>query len=160
MSNQSHVLRKTDNALKAFFVAANITGLTTDNIVRTKESSEKELPVLICGSEAAARNRSKNWLVTGSLLLKTDPTDAANESALDVSDAMEDAVVEALEALIPADDRPQPLADAITAAAVAAGTVAADDFMMTAFTLTNVSSGFDEDEIWTLSVDFTATVIA
>jgi len=158
-----HVLRKTDNALKSFFVAAGIAGLTADNIVRTKESAGKTLPVLILNSETAARKRAKNWEVTGTLLLKTDPTDDNNEDNLEASDTMEDALVAALETIIPIDDRPQPLAEAITAAAIASPNdwvVAADEFMLTVFTIVNVSAGFDEDEIWTLSVDFKATVIA
>lgn len=158
-----HVLRKTDNALKSFFIAAAIEGLTEENIVRTKESAGKELPVLILNSDTAARKRARNWEVTGTLLLKTDPTTEQNESNLDVSDTLEDAVVQKLEALIPEDDRPQPLADAITAAALAstaAWKLESTEFMMTAFTIVNVSTGFDEDEIWTLSVDFKATVIA
>jgi hypothetical protein len=158
-----HVLRKTDNALKAFFIAAGITGLTAANICRTKETAGKSLPVLILNSETAARKRAKNWEVSGTLLLKTDPTTDAGADNLDASDAMEDAVIEALETLIPIDDRPQPLADAITAAAVAsadAWALLANEFMMTACTIGNVSAGFDEDEIWTLSVDFKATVIA
>lgn len=158
-----HALRKTDNALKSFFIAAAIAGLTKDNICRNKESAGKTLPVLILNSETAARKRARNWLVTGSLILKTDPTDDANDSALDASDTLEDAVIASLEAIVPDDDRPQPLGDAITAAAIAsteAWAVEANEFMMTGFSITNISAGFDEDEIWTLSVDFTATVIA
>lgn len=160
MAQPRHVLRKTDIALKAFFVAANIEGLTDANIVRTKESAGKTLPVLICNSENALRKRAFNWEVTGSLLLKTDPTDEENNSALEASDTLEDAVIAKMEALVPADDRPQPLANAITAAAVASGQVVGTEFAISAFTINRVSAGFDEDEIWTFAVDFTATVIA
>lgn len=160
MSSASHAIRKTDNALKAFFVAQSISGLTTDNVVRTKETTGKTLPLLICNTESAERQRSKNWKVTGSLLLKTDPSTDDNEDNLTISDALEDAVLETIETLVPADDRPQPVADAITAAAVAAGVVDSTEFMMTTFQISRIATGFDEDEIWTLSVDFTATVIA
>ncbi len=167
MSSKSHVLRKTDNALKAFCDAAAIAGISAvaspafpSRVVREKETAGKELPVLICNSESAKRGRAKNWLVTGSLLLKTDPTTDENADNLATSDAQEDAVIEALEEHVPPDDRPQPLADAIQAAAVAAGVVAANEFLMTAFSIVNVSAGFDDDEVWTFSVDFTATVIA
>lgn len=163
MATAGHVLTATDTALKAFFAAAAIAALPAANIVRNKEMADKGLPVLICASDAAARGRAKNWSVTGSLILKTDITGEdglVTAAQLAASTALETAVLDALEALIPDDDRPQPLADAITAAAIAAQVVLANDFMMTGFMITRVDAGFDEDEIWTFSVDFTATVIA
>lgn len=162
-ATRSHVLIATDKALKAFLEAADIADLDDDHIGRNKEIVDKEFPVLICGSESAERGRAKNWKVSGSLLLKTDITDEAGvvtDAQKEASDAMELAVLDALEDKIPGDDRPQPLADAITAAAIAAGVVASNEWMMTAFTPVRVSAGFDEDEVWTFSVDFTATVIA
>ena len=160
MSSSRHAIRKTENALQSFFVAQSISGLTADNIVRTKETAGKSLPVLICNCDQAERQRSRNWKITGSLILKTDYSTDENEDGLDASDEMEDAVAQAIESLVPSDDRPQPVADAITSAAISAGSVASDEFMMTAFQLNRISSGFDDDEIWTFSVDFTATVIA
>lgn len=159
MATAGHVLTATDSALKAFFDAAAI----IPSVVRNKEMADKGLPVLICASDAAVRGRAKNWSVTGSLILKTDITDETGqvtEAQLTDSTDFETALVDALEAHIPDDDRPQPLADAITAAAVSAGTVLVTDFMMTGIIINRVDAGFDEDEIWTFSVDFTATVIA
>jgi hypothetical protein len=163
MASQGHVLTATDAANQAFYLAAGIEGLEEGHIVRNKEMSGKELPVLICASDTAVRKRAKNWEVTGSLILKSDITDAdgnVTEAQLAASTAMETAVLDALEDLIPDDDRPQPLGDAITAAAVAAEAVEATRFMMTGFMINRVSVGFDEDEIWTFSVDYTAIVIA
>lgn len=161
MATGGHVLTATDAALKAFFDAAGISGLS--NVVRNKEMSDKGLPVLICASESGARGRARNWEVTGSLILKTDVTDSdglVTSGQLDASTDLESAVLDALEDEVPTDDRPQPLADAITAAAVAAGVVLDSDFMMTSFRILRVNAGFDEDEIWTFSVDYSAIVIA
>ena len=163
MATAGHVLTATDAALKAFFVAAAITDLPAANIVRNKEVSDKGLPILICATDTAERGRAKNWKVTGSLILKTDITDddgVITAAQLAASTAMESALVDAMEILIPNDDRPQPLADGITAAAVTAAVVLAAEFMMTGFFITRISAGFDDDSIWTCSVDFTATVIA
>lgn len=163
MATAGHVLTATDSAIKAFFDAAAITDLPAAQIVRNKEISEKSLPVLICATDSAARKRAFNWEVTGSLILKTDITDddgMITAAALTASTTMETAVLDALESITPTDDRPQPVADAITAAAVAAGVVLSTDFMMTGFMVNRVSAGFDEDEIWTFSVDYTASVVA
>lgn len=154
-----HVLLATDSALKAFYDAEAIAGLT---VVRGKESSDKSLPILICSSNTAGRKRARNWEVTGSLELKTDITDADGKitgAAKQASDDLEKAVLAAIEDLVPPDDRPQPVGDAITAAAIAGNVFTAQDFMMTGLMIQRVSAGFDEDEIWTFSVDFTATVI-
>lgn len=156
----NHVLTALDSALQAFFAAAAIPGLDATQIVRNKESVDKELPVLICSSENAERKRARNWLVSGLVLLKSDPTTDANEDNQVATTTMEAAVLERLESFVPADDRPQALADAITAAGVANSVVAANEFAVTAFTIKSVSAGFDDDAIWTFSVDFTATVIA
>lgn len=159
MSAQGHVLTATDGALQAFFIGSAIGGLE-GSIYRLKESADKFLPVLICASESAARKRAKNWLVTGSIILKMNLNKEDNTSNLTESTETETAVLNALEAFIPDDDRPQPLADAITYAGIAAGAVAADEFLMTAFTIGNVGQGYDEDGVWTFTVDFSATVIA
>ena len=156
----NHVLSATEGALKAYFEAAGISGLDASNIVRTKESSYKTLPVLICACETAERKQAKNWLVKGSLMLKTDPTSDTNDDRLAESTVLEASVVEALEAIVPRTDQPQPLADAITAAGIASGAVLVNEFMMTSFTINSLTSGFDDNEIWTFAVDFNATVIA
>lgn len=160
---RTHVLTATDKALKAFFIAAAIDGLAAANIGRAKEVVDKTLPVLICHTHSALRKRAKNWEVSGTLTLKTDITDASGQVTDDqklASDALELAVLEALETYIPGDDRPQPLAAAITSAAVAAEAVNSTEWLMTGILLRNVANGYDEEEIWTFSVDFTATVIA
>jgi hypothetical protein len=163
MATVAHVLRYTDIAWREFLISdAGISGLTSDQIVRTKESADKDLPILICNAENAVRKRAKNWEVTGSLLLKTACTDTDGQvtaAALTTSDDLETALLEKIENVIPIDDRPQPLADAITAAAVVSA-IASTRFMMTACVINRVTSGFDEDELWTFSVDYTATVIA
>jgi len=156
----NHVLSATEGALKSYFEAAGISGLDANNIVRTKESFGKTLPVLICSCENATRQRAKNWLVKGTLLLKSDPTTDTNYDNLDASTTMEANLVEAMETNIPIADQPQPLANAITAAGIAAGSVIVDQFLMTAFTINSLTTGFDDDSIWTFAVDFTATVIA
>ncbi len=162
-ATRSHVLIATDKALKAFFTAANLAGLAAANIGRAKEVVDKSFPVLICHAHSALRKRAKNWEISGLLTLKTDITDdtgQVTDAQKLASDALELALLEALESYIPEDDRPQPLAAAITSAAVAAEAVNANEWLMTGILLRNVATGFDEEEIWTFSVDFTATVIA
>ncbi len=163
MPTAAHVLIYTDAAWQALLRAANLTGLTADQIVTNKESADKELPILICAADAAVRGRAKNWQVTGSLMLKTDATDAAGQitaAALAASSATETAFLEAIETIVPIDDRPQPLGDALTAAGIAADKFAANTCMITGCMIGRCSAGFDEDGLWTFSVDFTATVIA
>ena len=156
----NHVLTATDAALKAFFTAANISGLPAASIARSKESTGKTLPVLICNSETAVRKRAKNWEVTGSILLKTDPSTDENGDNLAASSIMEAAVLDALESNVDEVDDPHGLANAITAAGVADGSVIASEFLITAFFIKQVSAGWDEDEIFTFSVDYNANVIA
>lgn len=162
MATMGHVLTAIDAALQAFFRAAEIADLPDTSIVRGKECVNKELPVLICACDRADRKRAKNWEVTGSIKLVTDPTNDAgevSETKLDASTVMETAVIDTLEGYVPSNDRPQPLAAAITAAMIASGLATADTFLMTAFSIQRVSAGFDDDSVWTLQVDFLAQVI-
>jgi len=157
-----HVLTATDAALQTFFRGADIADLQDASIVRGKECVGKELPVLICACDKAERKRAKSWEVTGSIKLITDPTDVSgdvSETKLDETTTMEAAVLNTLEDYVPADDRPQPLAAAITAAMIASGLSTADTFLMTAFQIQRVSAGFDSDSVWVFQVDFLATVI-
>ena len=107
MATSPHVLIKTDASIKAFFKVAAITNLGADRIFPQKSSSEKTLPCLIISTDSATRKRSRNWEVSGSIILKTDCTDSNNADAIAASSEMESAVLNALEAIVPDDDRPQ-----------------------------------------------------
>lgn len=161
MATRHHILRATDAALKAFFEAASITGLSSANIRRVKEYTDLEFPVLVCNAGDASRTRAKNWAVTGTIDLKTTSADDVGEdgTAMSESDAMELAVLDALEVYIPDDDRPHPLGAAIQAAAVAADVIDSDHYLMTDCRLTDVGQGADADGAWTFSIGFKATVI-
>lgn len=161
MATRHHILRATDAALKAFFEAANISGLSAANIRRVKEYTDLEFPVLICNAGDATRGRAKNWTVTGSIDLKTTSADDVGDdgAAMTASDAMELALLDALETYIPDDDRPQPLGAAIQSAAVAADAIDSDHYLMVDCRLADVGQGADEDGAWTFSIGFRATVI-
>ncbi len=160
---RTHVLVATDSALQAWLASLQIPELPIERIVRNKEASDKALPVLVCNSAQAERGRAHNWKITGSLELKTDISGADGQVSTEAkaaSDALELVLLDAMENITPTDDRPQLLGDAITAAAIAAGAVASNEFMMVDCYIQRISAGFAEDTLWTFSVDFAATVVA
>jgi len=161
MANHWNPLRAVDQALQAYLQSLSIPNLDSGSILRLKEVPDKTaLPVCICAAENATRGRHKNWLVTGSIVLKTDlATDPGNESTqIADSDELEADILDAFESEIPDNDQPQPLAAAIQAAAVAATVVDADKLLIVDFMLKGITAGFDDDGGWTWTVDFGATV--
>ena len=162
MASRRHVLKATEMAVKAFFESEDIEYLPDTSILRLKEYVDRNPPLLGISADSAQRGRAKNWLVTIGLVLKTtvrgEPS--RDQNHLDFSDDMELAVIDALEQYVPATDQPQPLAQAIMAAAVAAGVVDPDKYMMNDCKITDIEQSNDADGHYVLGIGLSATVIS
>src|SRR6185369_5638257 len=98
-----HVLRATDKAFKAFLESElSPETFPAAQIVRHKEVTDKQGPIIVCATENGTRKRAKNWVVTGSLIIKTESIGEPEQeqSNLDTSDALEAALLDALEQYI------------------------------------------------------------
>ena len=158
-----HLLTSCDAALQAFYRSKNITGLPNANIVRNKESVATLPLMLTCAFVRAERKNGRQWEVFGSIELASDPVDDAGDitvARLDATTEMEKAVLNSLEDSVPASGQAQPLAEAIMAAANAANAIEPTEFLITSIAVKSVASGFDDDAVWTFSVDVMAKVVA
>lgn len=160
MAERRHVLKATDNALKAFLVSEGV--LESEQIGGFKEVDGKSYPFIVCASLSAERLRAKNWKVSGSITLLTSSTadPGTSDAKLEHSDEIETDLLEAFEQYIPADDYPQAVAGYIQAAAIDAGAVDANEFNMSSFMINKVEADSNEDGSWSFVIDFTAGVIA
>jgi len=156
-----HALFNLDRILVAFFNQASgvfdFSGYAGQpvQIVPGKYDLEKELPLVICKTDTSDRGRAKNWTATGRIIVRTPLLNDQGLTLEDESSALEFAVIAALENIVPIDDNPQPLCDAINAIATANDF---DDFILTNFMIKGIESD-DEDEFWQFTINFTATVL-
>lgn len=162
MADSRHVLKLTDLALKAFFVSEG--AFETDKIFRFKEVPDgASFPYLVIASVTAERLRAKNWSVKGTIVLYTSSTkpntSTASADIVATSDKLEYAVLDSLEQYIPADDNPQPLANEIQAAAVAAGVISSDEYLVSAFYILKTEADAHDEGFWSYSIDFDAKVV-
>ena len=124
-------------------------------IVPGKYDLNKPLPLVICKTASADRGRAKNWSSTGQITVLTPLLNEQGVSLEEESNALEFAVLAALENLVPDDDRPQPLCNAINAVAATEGFA---DFMLTNFMIQSIEADEDE-EFWRFNINFKATVL-
>jgi hypothetical protein len=115
-----NILSKTDRALVAFLISE--AAGTADNIVPSKRSLSKELPVVICFTESAKLEAEypANYRVSTSVIVKTPVLDDDDASGVADSEALQAAVFDCFKKYITDDSDDSALAEQISIAARAA----------------------------------------
>lgn len=153
-----HVLQATDNAIRAFIISEGV--VDTSRVFTFKGVDENEYPFVVCASTSADRLRAKNWKVSGEIVLCTSHASNVGEAddRKEESESLETDLLEAFEQYVPGDDTPQQLAAAIQAAAIAADTVEANEYLMTSFYINRIDRDVQANR-WEFKIDFVASVV-